>query len=156
MSCRKASTQTRVKNIARIRKLLAAPYPDRCHQGCQRQARRAKGARASLSLLWQQHAHHRDFLALATAEAPSLAKGQDRHLMMPPPVLDTHSRTHRLCRLLPDSAAACLATPDCCAITPKRHKISSLKTPTARSYFNLPSAYAAKRALLPLRVNRRT
>jgi hypothetical protein len=72
--------------------------------------------------------------------------------MMPTPVLDTHSNTHRLCRLLPDSAAACLATPDCCAITPKTHKISSLKTPTARSCFNLRSAYAAKRTSLPLRL----
>jgi len=72
--------------------------------------------------------------------------------MMPTPALDTHGNTHRLWWLLPDSAAACLATRDCCAITPKTHKISSLKTPTARSRFNLRSAYAAKRASLPLRV----
>jgi hypothetical protein len=39
--------------------------------------------------------------------------------MMPTPVLDTHGNTHRLYWLLPDSAAACLATPDCCAITTK-------------------------------------
>jgi hypothetical protein len=72
--------------------------------------------------------------------------------MMPMPVLDTHGNTYRLCWLLPDSAAACLATPDCCAITTKRHKISSLKTPAARSCFNLRSAYVAKRVSLPLRV----
>jgi hypothetical protein len=72
--------------------------------------------------------------------------------MMPTPVLDTHGNTYRLSWLLPDSAAACLATPDWCAITTKRHKISSLRTPAARSCFNLRSAYVAKRLSLPLRV----
>ena len=71
--------------------------------------------------------------------------------MRPTPVLDTHGNTHRLCWLLPDSTAACLATPDCCAITTKKHKISSLKTPIARSCFNLCSAYQAKRVSLPSR-----
>src|SRR5438067_7076648 len=77
----------------RPRTACSAIHPDRCHQGCQRQARRAKSARAPLSLLRQPHAHHRDFLARATAEVRSLAKGQDRHLMMPTPVLDTHGNT---------------------------------------------------------------
>jgi hypothetical protein len=72
--------------------------------------------------------------------------------MMPAPVLDTQSNTHRLRGLLPDSATACLAMPDCCAITTKRRKISSLKAPAARSCFNLRSAYAANRVSLPLRV----
>jgi hypothetical protein len=72
--------------------------------------------------------------------------------MRPTPVLDTHGNTHRLCWLLPDSAAACRATPDCCAITTKRYKTSSLKTPAARSYFNLRSADVANRGSLPLRV----
>jgi len=40
--------------------------------------------------------------------------------MMPTPVLDTHGNTRRLGWLLPDSAAACLATPRCCAITTKQ------------------------------------
>src|SRR5262249_18678148 len=107
-----------------------AIHPDRCHQGCQRQARRAKSVRASLSLLRRPHAHHRDLLAGETAEPPPLAgfaKGQDRPLMMPTPVLDTHGNTHRLCWLLPDSAPACRVTPDGRAITTKKHKISSLK-----------------------------
>ena len=72
--------------------------------------------------------------------------------MMPMPVLDTHRNAHRLCWLLPDSAAACLATPDCCPITTKKHKISSLKTPAAISCFDLRSAYVANRGSLPLRV----
>ena len=72
--------------------------------------------------------------------------------MRPTPVLDTHGNTHRLCWLLPDSAAACLVTPDCCAIPTKRHKISSLKTPAARSRFNLRSAFVANQVSLPRRV----
>jgi hypothetical protein len=72
--------------------------------------------------------------------------------MMPMPVLDTHGNTHRLCWLWPDSATACLATPNCCAITTKRYKTSPLKTPAARSCFNLRSADVAKRGSLPLRV----
>jgi hypothetical protein len=72
--------------------------------------------------------------------------------MMPTPALDTHGNTHRLWWLLPDSAAACLATPDCCAITKKNPKSRRSKCPAARSYFNLRSAYVAKRVSLPLRV----
>ena len=72
--------------------------------------------------------------------------------MMPTPVLDTHGNAHRLCWLLPDSAAACLATPDCCAIITKKHKISSFKTLAARSCVNLRSPYLAKWVSLPLRV----
>ncbi len=72
--------------------------------------------------------------------------------MMPTPVLDTHRNARRLCRLLPDNAAACLATPDCCAITTKKHKISSLKMVAARSCFNLRSAHLAKQVSLPLRI----
>jgi hypothetical protein len=108
-----------------------------------------------LSLLRRPHAHHRDLLALATADAPPLAgfaKGQDRHLMMPTPVLDTHGNTHRLWWLLPDSAPACRGTPDGRAITTKKPKISSLKMPAARSCFNLRSADLAKRVSLPLRL----
>src|SRR5262249_28039553 len=137
------------------RTACSATHADRCHQGCQRQARRAKSARASLSLLRRPNAHHRDLLARATAEAPPLAgfaKGQDRHLMMPTPALDTHGNTHRPCWLCPTAPAACLATPDCCAITTKNTKSRRSKCPAARSCFNLRSAYVAKRLSLPLRV----
>jgi hypothetical protein len=72
--------------------------------------------------------------------------------MMPTPVPDKHGNTRRLGWLLPDTAAACLATPDCYAITTKKHKISSLKMPAARSCFNLRPAYVAKRVSLPLRL----
>ena len=72
--------------------------------------------------------------------------------MMPAPFLDTRSNTHRLRWLLGDSADACLATPDHCAIVTKKHKISSLKTPLDPSCVNLRSANEAKRVSLPLRV----
>ena len=71
--------------------------------------------------------------------------------MTPTPVPDTHGNTRRLRRLLPDSVAACLATPNCRAIITKKHQISSSKTPAARSCFNLPSACVAKRVSLSLR-----
>lgn len=41
-------------------------------------------------------------------EALSLAKGQDRHLMIQTPVLDTHSSTRRLRRLCPTALALAL------------------------------------------------
>jgi hypothetical protein len=50
--------------FARIRELLAvALIPDRRHQDRFHKARRAESARASLPLLRQPHADHRDFLA---------------------------------------------------------------------------------------------
>ena len=76
--------------------------------------------------------------------------------MMPMPVLDTHGNTLRLCWLWPDSDTACFAAPDWCAITPKRHKISPLKAPAARSCFNLRSASVANRVSLPLRLRSRS
>src|SRR6266404_670236 len=75
----------------------SSTHPDRGHQGRQhkgfdkRSVRRAESARASLPLLRRPHAHHRDLLARATAEAPpdpASAEDQDRHLMTtsePPP-----------------------------------------------------------------------
>jgi hypothetical protein len=75
-----------------------AAHSGRCHQGGQRHgfdqrsARGAKSTRASMPLLRQQHAHHRDLLARATAETQThanSAKDQDRHLMMTELMLDT-------------------------------------------------------------------
>jgi len=92
------TSPTRAKNIAHIRLARSVTHPDRRHQGCphkgfdKRSVRRAESARASLPLLRRRHAHHRDILAGATAQAPfhpASASDQDRHLMMtisqPPP-----------------------------------------------------------------------
>ena len=60
-------------------------HPDRRHQGRHHKARRAKTARAFLPMLRQPHAHHRDLLAGATAQAPpdpTSGEDPDRHLMM--------------------------------------------------------------------------
>jgi len=84
------TSPTRAKNIAHIRLARSVTHPDRRHQGCphkgfdKRSVRRAESARASLPLLRRPHAHHRDLLARATAEAPpdpASAEDQDRHLM---------------------------------------------------------------------------
>src|SRR5215472_9578606 len=59
--------------------------PDRRHQGRHHKARRAETARASLPMLRQPHAHHRDLLPGATAQAPPDAtsgEDPDRHLMI--------------------------------------------------------------------------
>jgi hypothetical protein len=62
----------------------AAP-PDQRHQGCHLKGRRAETARASPPMLRQPHAHHRDLLARARAQAPpdpTSSEDPDRHLMM--------------------------------------------------------------------------
>jgi hypothetical protein len=70
-------------------------------EGFQRQVRRAESARASLPLLRQPHAHHRDLLARTTTKAPTnitAAEDQDRHVMMsPPPVHHLHHSRHPRC-----------------------------------------------------------
>src|SRR4029077_16577109 len=82
---------------ARPRVARSATHPGRCHQSRQCQPRGAKSTRASLPLLRQLHAHHRDLLAGATAQCfekpsapPDAASAEDqvRHLMtipQPPP-----------------------------------------------------------------------
>lgn len=72
--------------------------------------------------------------------------------MMPTPVLNTHGNTHRLCWPLPDGAAACLATPDCCAITTKDTKSRRSKRLLLDRASTYGSASMAKRVSLPLRV----
>jgi hypothetical protein len=76
--------------------------------------------------------------------------------MMPARPLDTRSNAHRLCWLLAYSADARIATPDCRVITTKRPKISSLKTPAARSRLISQSDNEAKRVSLPLHFFTRT
>jgi hypothetical protein len=93
--------QTRDRNIARIREPLALPLiPVDAIKAASPQPEepKAKSTRASLPMLRQQYAHHRDLLARATArcfEKPSapphaaVTKDQDRHLMMPAPPTPT-------------------------------------------------------------------
>src|SRR5204863_4627835 len=89
-----------------------------------------------MPLLRGPHAHHRDLLARAAAKEPrdtGPAKDQDRHLMMTTPLSNTCNRLHHLYRLLADSADARVASSDWCGIRTKTRKISSCKTPAARS-----------------------
>ena len=72
--------------------------------------------------------------------------------MMPTPALDTHGNTHRLGGSCP--TAPPLASPRRIVAQSQRKNPKSRrsKCPAARSYFNLRSAYVAKRVSLPLRV----
>jgi hypothetical protein len=112
--------QTRAKNIERIRELLAVPLiPLDAIKAAKRQdfdersARGAKSTRASMPLLRQQHAHHRDLPARATAETQahaSSAKDQDRHLMMTKLMLDICKYDQCLCWLPADNVVPCVVT----------------------------------------------
>src|SRR5262249_56648756 len=82
------TSPTRANNIARIRALLATPLiPIDAIKAATTKPEEPEqhSARASLPMLRQPHAHHRDFLAGATAKAPPDATtGEDphRHLMI--------------------------------------------------------------------------
>src|SRR3984893_10676717 len=103
MSCHRASTASATTAFSPVKTAptissVSAAHSGRCHQGGQRHgfdersARGAKSTRASMPLLRQQHAHHRDLIARATAETQThanSAKDQDRHLMMTELMLDT-------------------------------------------------------------------
>jgi hypothetical protein len=130
----------------------SAAHPDRCHQGRQRQgfdrrsARRTESPRATLPLLRQPHAHHRDLLAGATAKAPPNAaafKDQDRHLMRRAPVRNTRICTLHPCWLSSHSADPRTATPAACAITTQKTATSLRKTPPRVHAPN--HAYAARK-----------
>jgi hypothetical protein len=70
-------------SVARIRALLGVPPSRSTPSRPPPQSLKSRSARASLPMLRQPHAHHRDFLAAATANAlPLSGEGPDRHLMM--------------------------------------------------------------------------
>src|ERR1700719_2083412 len=76
-------------------------------------ATEAQSTRASMPLLRQQHAHHRDLPARATAETQahaSSAKDQDRHLMMTELMLDICKYDQCLCWLPADNVIPCVVT----------------------------------------------
>jgi hypothetical protein len=75
--------------------------------------------------------------------------------MMPALLRDSPNYARCLYWLSADNVGARVATSDCCVITTKRHKISSLKVPAARSHFQSCPCYAAKwLSLLPLFITR--
>jgi hypothetical protein len=83
--------QARISHkCASLRRLFGTPAQQRLGGLQQTSIRRTQGS-VALSMLRRPHAHHRDLLAGATAEAPpdaASAEGQDRHPMttsQPPP-----------------------------------------------------------------------
>ena len=128
MSCHRASTASAttasspVKPAPTISSVSVtacrAAHSGRCHQGGQRHgfdersARGAKSTTASMPMLRQQHAHHRDLLARATAKTQThanSAKDQDRHLMMAE-LSSTHANTLNCVGLPADNVIPCVVT----------------------------------------------
>ena len=64
--------------------------------------------------------------------------------MMPALLRDSPNDARCLCRFSADSLDAHVATSDCCVITTKRRKISSRKTPAARSRSQSCPSYEVK------------
>jgi hypothetical protein len=129
MSCHRASTASAtmasspVKPAPRISSVSVSCLPCRSFRSMtsrrqrqdfdERSARGVKSTRASVPLLRQQHAHHRDLPARATAETQahaSSAKDHDRHLMMTKLMLDICKYDQCLCWLPADNVIPCLVT----------------------------------------------
>jgi hypothetical protein len=137
-----------------------AAHSGRCHQGGQRHgfdqrsARGAKSTRASMPLLRQQHAHHRDLLARATAETQThanSAKDQDRHLMITELMLDTCNYAQCLCWLQVDNVIPCVVTSMWPFGKTQKRKIALQGRSVTRSQFNSRTFRVAKLPTLPPR-----
>src|SRR4249919_2004321 len=113
-----------------------------------------RGARASMPLLRQQHAHHRDLLARATAETQthaSSAKDQDRHLMITELMLDTCNYAQCLCWLPVDNVIPCVVTSMWPFGKTQKRKIALQRRSVTRSQFNSRTGRVAKLPTLPPR-----
>src|SRR6202040_841102 len=137
-----------------------AAHSGRCHKGGQRHgfdersARGAKSTRASMPLLRQQHAHHRDLLARATAETQAhanSAKDQDRHLMMTELMLDTGKYAQCLCWLPADNVIPCVVTSMLPFGKTQKRKIALQRRSVPRSQSNSRPCRVAKLRTLPPR-----
>jgi len=93
-----------------------------------------------MPLLRQQHAHHRDFPARATAETQTYAKSakdQDRHLMMTELMLDIRKF---LCWLPADNVIPCIVTSMLPFGKTQKRKIALQRRSVTRSQPNSPHA----------------
>src|SRR5580692_4505543 len=92
-----------------------------------------------MPLLRQQHAHHRDLPARATAETQahaSSAKDQDRHLMMTKLLLDICKYDQCLCWLPADNVIPCVVTSMLPFGKTQKRKIALLRRSLTRSQPN--------------------
>src|SRR5258708_8847380 len=104
-----------------------------------------------MPLLRQQHAHHRDFPARATAETQTYAKSakdQDRHVMMTELMLDIRKF---LCWLPADNVIPCVVTSMLPLGKTQKRKIALQRRSVTRSKLNLRPCRVAKLRTLPPR-----
>ena len=171
MSCHQASTASAtmasspVKPAPRISSVSVSCLPCRSFRSMpsrqpaptrfdERSARGAKSTRASMPLLRQQHAHHRDLPARATAETQahaSSAKDQDRHLMMTELMLDICKYDQCLCWLPADNVIPCVVTSMLPFGKTQKRKIALLRRSVTRSQPNSRPCRVAKLRTLPPR-----
>jgi hypothetical protein len=107
-----------------------------------------------MPLLRQQHAHHLDLPARATAETQthaSSAKDQDRHLMMTELMLDTCKYDHCLCWLPADNVIPCIVTPMLTFGKTQKRKIALQRRSVTHSKLNSRPCRVAKLPTLPPR-----
>jgi hypothetical protein len=107
-----------------------------------------------MPLLRQQHAHHRDLLARATAETQThanSAKDQDRHLMITELMLDTCNYVQCLCWLPVDNVIPCVVTSMWPFGKNQKRKIALQRRSVTRSQFNSRTCRVAKLPTLPPR-----
>ena len=153
--------QTRAKNIERIRQLLAVPLiplddikAASAKISTSAQSEEFKSTRASMPLLRQQHAHHRDLPARATAETQahaSSAKDQDRHLMMTELMLDICKHDQCLCWLPADNVIPCIVTSMLPFGKTQKRKIALQRRSVTRSQPNSRPCRVPKLRTLPPR-----
>ena len=107
-----------------------------------------------MPLLWQQHAHHRDLPARATAETQahaSSAKDQDRHLMMTKLMLDICKYDQCLCWLPADNVIPCVVTSMLRFGKTQKRNIALQRRSVTRSQPNSRPCRVAKLRALPPR-----
>ena len=107
-----------------------------------------------MPLLRQQHAHHRDLLARATAETQThanSAKDQDRHLMITELMLDTCNYAQCPCWLPVDNVIPCVVTSMWPFGKTQKRKIALQRRSVTRSQFNSRTGRVAKLPTLPPR-----
>jgi hypothetical protein len=150
------NSQSRARNIARIRELLAAPLiPVDAITALDTTPEQPKAPEQPCPCCGSPMRIIETFLRGQQPQAPriaSAARNQDRYLMTPAPLTNTHNDRHRRSWLSAGSAA-CLSARIWCAMTDKKHFAVPQNVPLVRPHPN-PDASVLERlkALYTLRV----
>jgi hypothetical protein len=115
-------------------------------------ARTTPRAAASMPVLRQPHDHHRDLRARLRAEVPPHTAGsnQDRHVMMPSPLIYTYRSARHPCRLSAGTAQARITALHSIAVA---RPILSFYPQIARSHRRMRPCSAASRSRRPPQSN---